>query len=119
MTAFDVLVPRVAAEATRRPYTRSVLPTSHDRGFASGLMALWATLPSPWSSDRPGTAVFGSAWSVLIPRSDMRAMRAMCAFVSIYTMPHFKKRCFPVHLRLDHASDAALWDLKRMLWPKT
>ena len=94
-TAFDVLVPRVPAEATRRLRLRSVLPTSHGRGgVASRLMARRATLPSPWSSDRPGTAVFGSAWSVLIPRSDMRAMRAMCAFVSScsYKMPHFKER---------------------------
>ena len=35
MTALDVLVPRVAAEATRRPRMRLVLPTSHGRGFAS------------------------------------------------------------------------------------
>ena len=35
MTAFEVLVPRVAAEATRRLRMRSVLPTSHGRGFAS------------------------------------------------------------------------------------
>ena len=34
-TAFDVLVPRVPAEATRRLRMRSVLPTSHGRGFAS------------------------------------------------------------------------------------
>ena len=31
-------------------------------------------------------------------------MRAMCAFVSSYKMSHFKKRSFPVHLRLDHAA---------------
>ena len=36
-TTFDVLVPRVPAEATRRLRMRSVLPTSHGRGFA-GLM---------------------------------------------------------------------------------
>ena len=52
MTAFDELVPRVAAEATRRPCTRSVLPTSHGRGFAGlRLMGLWATLPAPATND--------------------------------------------------------------------
>ena len=35
MTALDVLVPRVAAEATQRPRMRLVLPTSYGRGFAS------------------------------------------------------------------------------------
>ena len=43
MIAFDVLVPRVAAEATRRLRMRSVLPTSRGRGFAShGLLGYFA-----------------------------------------------------------------------------
>ena len=35
MTAFEVLVPRVPAEAARRLRMRSVLPTSRGHGFAS------------------------------------------------------------------------------------
>ena len=35
LTAVEVLVPRVPAEATRRLRMRSVLPTSRGRGFAS------------------------------------------------------------------------------------
>ena len=35
MIVCDVVVPRVAAKATRRPRMRSAMPTSRGRGFAS------------------------------------------------------------------------------------
>ena len=35
MIVRDVLVPRIAAKATRRPRMRSAMPTSRGRGFAS------------------------------------------------------------------------------------
>ena len=54
MVALDVLVPRIAAEATWRPRMSSVMPTSRGRSFAShGPLGY---LRSPWSSGRPETA---------------------------------------------------------------
>ena len=52
--ALDVLVPRVAPDATRRLRMSSVMPTSRSRSFAShGPLGY---LRSPWSSGRPETA---------------------------------------------------------------
>ena len=62
MITLDVLVPRIAAEATRRLRMSSVMPTSRGRSFASHGPLCY--LRSPWSSGRPETAAVGSAWSI-------------------------------------------------------
>ena len=55
MTALHVLVPRVAAEATRRPRMRSAMPTSRGRGFAShGPLGYFAVALVVWSAGDGG-----------------------------------------------------------------
>ena len=60
----DVLVPRVAAEATRRPRMSSVMPAAAALRLDHGPLGY---LQSPWSSGQPETAAVGSAWSSQIP----------------------------------------------------
>ena len=68
MITLDVFVPRISAEATRRPRMSSIMPTLAG-SFASHTSSHGPVgcLRSHWSSGRPETAAIGFAWSPRIP----------------------------------------------------